>query len=1039
MSNSNYNLIYNNINFFTNNSEKNLVGYKNSYNIKNSESFFYNMLIQREKDKSFTNKFNSTIAALPYFKSNTKIPELNNQSVNDFIVNNNLASSESDINTLKSSKAYLIHLAKDSFNREKIVYEAICDKSVQSEIDRVNQFLNSTKETGELVSLESIYKDYIKILRNFTAKYQKAFQNEKDEIAELLSVMISFSNTGIFRGQPNYFDKSVYKLLSTIEEDKNIDTTVKYISSMLYGYVIGSTSFGKIPKMNLSSKFFIKQKEKVTNFSSLTEGNNDNIFNINMDKLTIEESNIKDKDSKIDTKKVDAERQKVLKYLTNNKTFSKKPEDNYNGPIGSIYKILFDEKDGIISKYCNSKGFLYTIFEDMSIYQTQKLTQSIRELLDININKFNNNMGSIKIVKENNDLYIIKYDNENIETLFLKFKTDEDTLIKNVLKITSTSLKNDQDKIIQDYQNSLTQFNDSIKEISQLIKGLNKLFIEAEVLYKNLISFKKTKDSAQAIYKELFEIREENTAGTCVLSGKIPKNQIKSMQNAMEMIFKSETFTDALKNDIVKNITKINNNATKNLEKLSIRKKIEAFLIQDILNQINSSVEPIKKMPRFQYDKINKHLLEKSYNVNNIKLYDMLPKKKTKSKEGTQKITLSWSQIFHQSSWNDFKNNISNSIDFKDFKQWAVEAFKLTINEYMKLVVKKESILETNKTWNDILTNSLRHMCSDYNTIGNIYDQLRNPSSSSQTAKGIFGEIYSQIVGYLIGKKIIEQKVDKNYKIYVRNTGAVKDSIALEQAAADTVLIITGEGKKSIIGIQAKNYSMSQKHNATQGHKVEQYSKNYRLDQLSSTLDKYLFGMDWQLMKFIIANSGGLENSVNQNCIGQLQSIMQLYSASFSRMLQKQSLNSIIKIRDKKGNEQIIPQGVVKDMTKIITRGQKQIENMNNSSSIDIINNFAFVGTDLIVSSTAIAFRDLMVIQEMTKGLDKSKLLMSASIYYGDSLMTSAPNKFLSKSKDDLQYVNDAIGSDVKIHTENYWNYEDVYTNSNLAANLLAF
>ena len=134
-----------------------------------------------------------------------------------------------------------------------------------------------------------------------------------------------------------------------------------------------------------------------------------------------------------------------------------------------------------------------------------------------------------------------------------------------------------------------------------------------------------------------------------------------------------------------------------------------------------------------------------------------------------------------------------------------------------------------------------------------------------------------------------------------------------------------------------------------------------------------------------------------------------------------------------------MPQGVVSNMIKMINKDTGQIKTMNNSSSIDIINNFAFVGTDLIVSSTAIALRDLMVIQDMGNNFDKSKLLMSASLYLQNSLMSSAPKEFLSEPKKKLKTVNEAIGKKVKIHTENYWNYNDVYKGTNLAANLLAF
>ena len=134
-----------------------------------------------------------------------------------------------------------------------------------------------------------------------------------------------------------------------------------------------------------------------------------------------------------------------------------------------------------------------------------------------------------------------------------------------------------------------------------------------------------------------------------------------------------------------------------------------------------------------------------------------------------------------------------------------------------------------------------------------------------------------------------------------------------------------------------------------------------------------------------------------------------------------------------------MPQGVVSNMIKMINKDTGQIKTMNNSSSIDIINNFAFVGTDLIVSSTAIALRDLMVIQDMGKNFDKSKLLMSASLYLNNSLMSSTPKEFLSEPKKKLRTVNEAIGKKVKIHTENYWNYNDVYKGTNFAANLLAF
>lgn len=1049
MSNSTYNLAYKDITFFNSNSEQNLVGYDGS------NDFFYSMLIQRNNDFQFNSKNNE--AALPYFKKESKVPELDNMTISDFIENNFNLSSDSDINALNASKTYLIKLAKDSFNREKIIYEAICDKSFQSKIDAVNNFLNNP--TINETPIKEVYEKYISILRNFTAKYQKAFQDEDKKIAELLSVMISFSNTAVFRGQPNYFDKSVYKLLSNIEADSRVNTTVKYISSMLYGYIIGSDDLSSAPKMKLSNSTVLAQTaDKVTNFSKLINKEDKSIF--------------KQQDLSIENKQdinIENFKKSALKYLTGSQTFDKDPQNFYKGPIGTIYKILFDDKHGIIYAYCKKGGFLDKIFDGTTIYKNIELSQTILDILNIKFSELSN-IGNLSIEENNTQQssdgvavsYIFKYKNIPLKTYLEKCKKLEDKLIKQIQLITNEYIETKQNK----YNKLLKQYQTHLANITKLISCLNTVFIKAEIYYKNFIVFKNTKNNAKIIYQELYNLNVNSTNNTLVISGKIPqKNEV--YDNVINNIFNQEManiseyiLADALSDNLKKltntekltiKIMKANRSKTYKLfnDKKLIQDKIEAILIQDILNQLGKTKNNVSALPpKLDYSKIKNNLATQSQyiKINDKQLHQILVdnmktkgKRKIKTNDNQEITSLNWNSIFHQPSWNDFCKLFpkEKQFKFKYFQQWAVEAFKITINKYMELVVKDKSILNNDK-WNSILTGALTQMCSDYNTIGNVYDQLLNPSGLSQTAKGIFGEIYSQIVGFLIGQKIIEKKGNE-YKFYVRNTGAVKDSIALEQAAADTVLIITGKGKTSVIGIQAKNYSTSQKHSDnTQGHKVEQYSKNYTLDQLSSTLDKYLFGMDWQLMKFIIANSGGLDETINSNCIGQLQNIMQLYSASFSRMLQKQSLSKIIKIKNKK-EEQIMPQGVVSNMIKMINKDTGQIKTMNNSSSIDIINNFAFVGTDLIVSSTAIALRDLMVIQDMGKNFDKSKLLMSASLYLNNSLMSSAPKKFLSKSKEKLRTVNEAIGKEVKIHTENYWNYNDVYKDTNLAANLLAF
>ena len=1052
MSNSTYNLVYKDITFFNSNSEQNLVGYDGS------NDFFYNMLIQRNNDSQFNSKNNE--AALPYFKKESKVPELDNMTISDFIENNFNLSSDSDINALNAFKTYLIKLAKDSFNREKIIYEAICDKRFQSQIDAVNTFLNNP--TINKTSIKEVYEKYISILRNFTAKYQKAFQDEDKKIAELLSVMISFSNTAVFRGQPNYFDKSVYKLLSNIEKDPGVDTTVKYISSMLYGYIIGSDDLSPAPKMNLSnSTVLVQTADKVTNFSKLINETDESIF--------------KQQDLSIENKQdinIENFKKSALKYLTGSQKFDKDPTNFYKGPIGTIYKILFDDKHGIIYKYCKKGGFLDKIFDGTTTYQNRELSQTILNILNIKFSELSN-IGKLSIEENNKQQssdgvavsYIFKYDNKLLKTYLTNRKKTEDELIKKIQLIKQEYIKNK--KYQKKYNKLLKDYQKHLKDITTLISCLNTVFIKAETYYKNFIVFKNTKNNAKIIYQELYNLNVNSTSNTLVISGKIPHNNNNEVYtNVINDIFDEEIknisknfLPDAL-NDNLKEpidtkkltikIMKANRSNRYKLfnDKTLIQDKIEAILIQDILNQLDNKSNVSEPPPKLDYRKIKNNLATQSQyiKINDKQLHQILVdniktkgKRKIKTNDNQEITSLNWNNIFHQPSWKDFCKLFpkEKQFKFKYFQQWAVEAFKITINEYMKLVVTKESTLDNDK-WNSILTGALTQMCSDYNTIGNVYDQLLNPSGLSQTAKGIFGEIYSQIVGFLIGQKIIEKKGNQ-YKFYVRNTGAVKDSIALEQAAADTVLIITGEGETSVVGIQAKNYSTSQKHSDnTQGHKVEQYSKNYNLDQLSSTLDKYLFGMDWQLMKFIIANSGGLKETINSNCIGQLQNIMQLYSASFSRMLQKQSLSKTIKIKNKKG-EQIMPQGVVSNMIKMINKDTGQIKTMNNSSSIDIINNFAFVGTDLIVSSTAIALRDLMVIQNMRKNFDKSKLLMSASLYLNNSLMSSAPKKFLSKSKEKLRTVNEAIGKEVKIHTENYWNYNDVYKGTNFAANLLAF
>lgn len=1052
MSNSTYNLVYKDTAFFNSNSEQNLVGYNGS------NDFFYSMLIQRNNNFQFNSKNNE--AALPYFKKESKVPELDNMTISDFIENNFNLSSDSDINALNASKTYLIKLAKDSFNREKIIYEAICDESVQSEIDAVNGFLNNS--TINESSIKDVYEKYIRILRNFTAKYQKAFQDEGEKIAELLSVMISFSNTAIFRGQPNYFDKSVYKLLSNIEKDPGVDTTVKYISSMLYGYIIGSDDLSYAPKMDLSnSTVLVQTADKVTNFSKLINETDESIFK--QQDLSIENK----QDTDIENFKKSA-----LKYLTGSQKFDKDPTNFYKGPIGTIYKILFDDKHGIIYAYCKKGGFLDKIFDGTTTYQNTELSKTILDILNIKFSELSN-IGNLSIEENNTQQssdgvavsYIFKYKKEPLKKYLGTCKTTEDKLIEQIKSITKTYIETNQNE----YNELLKQYQTHLANITELISCLNTVFIKAETYYKNFIVFKNTKNKAKVIYQELYNVNINNSrSNTLVISGKIPHNNDNEVYtNVINKIFEEEMkdilekfSLDALSDNLevltdTKNLTitimKANRSKRYKLfnHKKQIQDKIEAILIQDILNQLDENKSNDSKLPpKLDYRKIKNNLATQSQyiKINDKQLHQILVdniktkgKRKIKTNDNQEITSLNWNNIFHQPSWNDFCKLFpkEKQFKFKYFQQWAVEAFKITINEYMKIVVKDKSILDNDK-WNSILTGALTQMCSDYNTIGNVYDQLLNPSGLSQTAKGIFGEIYSQIVGFLIGQKIIEKKGNE-YKFYVRNTGAVKDSIALEQAAADTVLIITGKGKTSVIGIQAKNYSTSQKHSDnTQGHKVEQYSKNYNLDQLSSTLDKYLFGMDWQLMKFIIANSGGLDEIINSNCIGQLQNIMQLYSASFSRMLQKQSLSKIIKIKNKKG-EQVMPQGVVSNMIKMINKDTGQIKTMNNSSSIDIINNFAFVGTDLIVSSTAIALRDLMVIQDMGKNFDKSKLLMSASLYLNNSLMSSAPKKFLSKSKEKLRTVNEAIGKEVKIHTENYWNYNDVYKDTNLAANLLAF
>ena len=77
MSNSTYNLAYKDINFFNSNSEQNLVGYDGS------NDFFCNMLIQRNNNFQFNSKNNE--AALPYFKKESKVPELDNMTISDFI------------------------------------------------------------------------------------------------------------------------------------------------------------------------------------------------------------------------------------------------------------------------------------------------------------------------------------------------------------------------------------------------------------------------------------------------------------------------------------------------------------------------------------------------------------------------------------------------------------------------------------------------------------------------------------------------------------------------------------------------------------------------------------------------------------------------------------------------------------------------------------------------------------------------------------------------------------------------------------------
>lgn len=1049
MSNSTYNLVYKDVTFFSSKSEQNLVGYDGS------NDFFYSMLIQRNNDFQFNSKNNE--AALPYFKKESKVPELDNMTISDFIENNFNLSSDSDINALNASKTYLIKLAKDSFNREKIIYEAICDKSFQSTIDAVNNFLNNSTIDESLI--KDVYEKYISILRNFTAKYQKAFQDEDKKIAELLSVMISFSNTAVFRGQPNYFDKSVYKLLSNIEANSSVNTTVKYISSMLYGYIIGSDDLSYAPKMDLSnSTVLVQTADKVTNFSKLINETDESIFK--QQDLSIENK----QDTDIENFKKSA-----LKYLTGSQKFDKDPTNFYKGPIGTIYKILFDDKHGIIYAYCKKGGFLDKIFDEISIYKNTELSRTILDILDIKFSELSN-IGDLSIKKNNKQQssdgvaisYIFTYKKEPLKKYLKNCKTAEDNLINQIKSITNENIKTNQNE----YNELLKQYQTHLANITKLISCLNTVFIKAETYYKNFIVFKNTKNNAKIIYQELYNVNIKRTSNTLVISGKIPHDNkvydtVINKTFEEEMKDKLEKFLpDALSDNLdgltdteklTIKIMKANRSKRYKLfnNKTLIQDQIEAILIQDILNQLDENKSNDSKLPpKLDYRKIKNNLATQSQyiKINDKQLHQILVdniktkgKRKIKTNDNQEITSLNWNNIFHQPSWNDFCELFpkEKQFKFKYFQQWAIEAFKITINEYMKLVVKDQSILDNDK-WNSILTGALTQMCSDYNTIGNVYDQLLNPSGLSQTAKGIFGEIYSQIVGFLIGQKIIEKKGNE-YKFYVRNTGAVKDSIALEQAAADTVLIITGKGETSVVGIQAKNYSTSQKHSDnTQGHKVEQYSKNYNLDQLSSTLDKYLFGMDWQLMKFIIANSGGLDGTTNSNCIGQLQNIMQLYSASFSRMLQKQSLSKTIKIKDKKG-EQIMPQGVVSNMIEMINKDTGQIKTMNNSSSIDIINNFAFVGTDLIVSSTAIALRDLMVIQNMGKNFDKSKLLMSASLYLNNSLMSSAPKEFLCESKEKSKTVNEAIGKKVKIHTENYWNYNDVYKGTNLAANLLAF
>jgi hypothetical protein len=195
-------------------------------------------------------------------------------------------------------------------------------------------------------------------------------------------------------------------------------------------------------------------------------------------------------------------------------------------------------------------------------------------------------------------------------------------------------------------------------------------------------------------------------------------------------------------------------------------------------------------------------------------------------------------------------------------------------------------------------------------------------------------------------------------------------------------------------------------------------------------------------MNFLLVNGNGLyEAGESKNLVNTINNILSLYSGSFSRMLEKQTFTNTQLNKDK----QEVPVEVIQRLNNFI---DFTLDSTTTSKSLSIVNNFAFVGRDLVISSTLIALRDLLYACCLLRGMNNIKIkkfLMTVELYKNGTKFTNYSGQdldIISYDKITEKQSHKTTGEilekmNFSIHTENYWSYEIFTNNKNLLSDLL--